>query len=443
MLKKLFALIVLAAFFSCGGAKSSPPKIISFDATRTNAEVGEKIEITAVFTDGEGRVEPDIGVIFSGKAVTVEAIKTTDYSLVVNGKNGETVKSTLRLNVKPGMLFKIEGLPQTIKPIVTITGPNGFIKTIDQNTAITGLKVGSYKVLTTAVNDGTISRHPIWLRRDFEIIDTGVLIKIIYPESSITISLPGNIPLEFVLIPAGNYFMGPLYPDQTLNWPKGGDIGDSSKFALPRHEVEIPKAFYLAKYPITIRQWKAVMGWTIPDFENKDPDVPVWGRTWIQTRLEFIPALTKSSPNNIFRLPSESEWEYALRAGSQTKYFWGNDFSEIDKYAWTYNTTVAVGNNWPKVGLKLPNAYGLHDMFSVFQWTEDDSHPNYQGAPTSSSPWVDNPRSPWGVARGSTWSILTDPDQIYYFDAANRGLFESTKNNPIAGIRIALDFQEK
>ena len=183
-------------------------------------------------------------------------------------------------------------------------------------------------------------------------------------DGTMTAMLPGNVPLELVRIPAGSFQMGS--PDTERS--RRGDEG-------PVHPVGIAYDFYLGKYEVTQAQWLAVMGsWPgdAPNYGVGD-NYPAFYISWDNAR-NFITALnthitaTGQGPATM-RLPSEAEWEYAGRAGTQTRFYFGDSLGVGDTveddgvrslYMW-YG-----GNNSPKgskpVGCKLPNAFGLYDM---------------------------------------------------------------------------------
>src|SRR4030042_696886 len=101
--------------------------------------------------------------------------------------------------------------------------------------------------------------------------------------------------------------------------------------------------------------------------------------------------------NDEFRLPSESEWEYACRAGTQTRYYWGDDPNneDINDFAVNQVDVSAV------VGTKLPNSWGLYDLAgNVIEWCEDDWHDDYSDAPDDGSAWFETPRDGARIYRG-------------------------------------------
>jgi len=170
--------------------------------------------------------------------------------------------------------------------------------------------------------------------------------------SEITIDLPNLISgaqtLDFVRIPAGSFMMGSPDDEQ--------DRSDNEVL----HPVTLTNDFYMAKFELTQGQWKAVMG-SIPKEQYGDnPNLPAQYVTLTQIQ-NFIDELNRLNLGT-FRLPTDAEWEYACRAGSTTRYYWGDDLTdtEIDQYAWFWRT--AQPNQPNPVGTKLPNDFGLYDM---------------------------------------------------------------------------------
>jgi len=222
-----------------------------------------------------------------------------------------------------------------------------------------------------------------------------------------------NTFLEMVQIPAGKFMMG-------------SNDYDNEK---PVHEVRVP-AFLTGKYAVTNAQWEVVMG--TKGSENCDvkfqgKNQPVVGVSWNNCQ-EFCKMLSSKIGRKV-RLPSEAEWEYACRSGTQTKYCFGDDVSELGKYAWYGNNSGTQildcdrlwreneskywqqltdnKNSTHPVGEKMQNAWGLYDMHgNVWEWCSDIYHENYTGAPSNGSSWetgtVDNLRA----LRGGSWGNL-------------------------------------
>lgn len=203
-------------------------------------------------------------------------------------------------------------------------------------------------------------------------------------EKSYNPTIKNSIGMEFVLVSSGSFEMGDI--------PGDGDFDEK-----PVHIVSISKSFYLAKYPVTQEQWEKVMEENHSGF-NKDKNLPVENVTWFEAK-KFIKKLNKLENTTIYRLPTEAEWEFAARADSKTKYFWGD---EVDKdYVWFKATS---GNHTQIVGNKKPNSYGLYDMVgNVWEWCEDwYDFDYYRNSPT------EDPKGPekgmYKVIRGGAWN---------------------------------------
>ena len=190
--------------------------------------------------------------------------------------------------------------------------------------------------------------------------------------------------MEFVYVPGGCFQMGS---------PESEDGRDDDEG--PQHEVCLD-GFWMGKYEVTQAQWEAVMGNNPSSF--KGADRPVENVSWNDAQA-FLKKL--SGGNAAFRLPSEAEWEYAARAGTQTAYSFGDDPNQLGKYAW-YGYEDNAGKQTHPVGQKKPNAFGLYDMHgNVWEWVADTYHDNYNGAPTDGSAWVSGGSD--RVLRGGGW----------------------------------------
>jgi formylglycine-generating enzyme required for sulfatase activity len=170
------------------------------------------------------------------------------------------------------------------------------------------------------------------------------------PEKQMALDLGGGVKLELVLINAGKFMMG----------------GDKNYDEKPVHEVTISQPFYMGTYLVTQEQYEKVMAAT-PSFNKAQPKNPVEQVSWFQAN-EFCKKLSASSGKTV-RLPTEAEFEYALRAGTTTEFFFGDDIAALPDYAWF------VGNSDKSthpVGQKKPNPWGLYDMLgNVWQWCSD------------------------------------------------------------------------
>lgn len=209
-----------------------------------------------------------------------------------------------------------------------------------------------------------------------------------YPEENLSSSLPEAIrEMEFVLIPVGEFKMGS--PDD--------EVGRYDNEGPVQNET-IKNPFKLGKYPVTQKQWIAVMGSNPSSF--KGDDLPVEYVSWDDVQ-EFITKLNEMEGTDKYRLPSEAEWEYACRAGTNTRYSFGDDESKLGDYAWYSDNS---GSKTHPVGQKNPNSWGLYDMYgNIWEWVQDRWHDNYKGAPSDGSAWEDGSGSD-RVVRGGSWN---------------------------------------
>ena len=180
-----------------------------------------------------------------------------------------------------------------------------------------------------------------------------------------------SIGMEFVPIPAGEFEMGSPSDEERRRSEEG-----------PVHHVNIEKAFYMDRHEVTQKQWREIMG-DNPSWLTGD-DLPVEQVSWDDVQ-EFIKKLNEKEGTDKYRLPSEAEWEYAARAGTTTRYSFGDDKSKLGDYAWYIENSD--GKTHP-VGQKKPNSWGLYDMHAnVWEWVQDSWHDRYNGAPADGSAW--------------------------------------------------------
>jgi formylglycine-generating enzyme required for sulfatase activity/class 3 adenylate cyclase len=198
----------------------------------------------------------------------------------------------------------------------------------------------------------------------------------------------------------------------------------------PTHQVTI-KPFAISKYPISIRDWNECAAAKACAFvaTGRD-DAPVTNVSWSDAK-QFV-AWLAGATRKAYRLPSEAEWEYAARGGTQTKYWWGDQFQPGMANCKNCND-VAAAEQPIKVGSFKPNPFGLYDMGgSVDQWVEDCWHKNYQGAPADGSAWVEGECASH-VIRSGSWK-----NDARYVRPSNRDGYDTNVRYPTHGFRVAL-----
>ncbi|MBI5094528.1 MAG: SUMF1/EgtB/PvdO family nonheme iron enzyme [Candidatus Hydrogenedentes bacterium] len=181
-----------------------------------------------------------------------------------------------------------------------------------------------------------------------------------------TVALPGNAAIALTWIPAGTFMMGQTANEQDAYPNK----------ETPRHRVTLSRGFWLGRYEVTQEQWRAVMGttpWVGKRYVSDDPKSPAVYVTWDDAQA-FIAKL-KGVTGKEFRLPTEAEWEYACRAGTTTRFNWGDDphYEEISRRAWWRgNAQITERECARPVGAMPPNPWGLYDMSgNVSEWCQD------------------------------------------------------------------------
>ncbi len=170
----------------------------------------------------------------------------------------------------------------------------------------------------------------------------------------IKLSIKPNLDIDFSWVPAGEFMMGTAENEQ---WHEQEES--------PKHLVSFDKGFYIGKYSVTAEQWNAIMA-DSRQFENLN--TPVVMVDWYQAR-DFAEKLTARIDGWKFSLPTEAQWEYACRAGSDTLFSNGNTEEDLAKTAWYVANS---GGRAHCVGGKEPNKWGLYDMIgNVFEWCND------------------------------------------------------------------------
>jgi formylglycine-generating enzyme required for sulfatase activity len=197
---------------------------------------------------------------------------------------------------------------------------------------------------------------------------------------------------EMVAVPAGAFMMGS--PESEVG--RKEDEG-------PQHRVTIAKPFAVGKFEVTFAEWDAC----VADGGCKHrPGDRGWGRgrrpvidvSWHDAK-EYVAWLSRRT-GKTYRLLSEAEWEYAARAGTTTRYAFGDTISESQ--AQYYADRPVEAGSFPA------NGFGLHDMHgNVWEWVEDTWHHGYQDAPGDGSVWQGGVVS-FRVLRGGSWDSFPD-----------------------------------
>jgi formylglycine-generating enzyme required for sulfatase activity len=232
------------------------------------------------------------------------------------------------------------------------------------------------------------------------------------PRESARLSADGC--LEFADIPSGLFSMG-----------TGEDDAQGQEYERPAHGVVLSRPFRLAKYPVTQTLWEFCMGYNPSLFRGRAR--PVENVTWDEA-MEFIGRLGEYE-GQPYRLPTEAEWEYAARAGTEWPFYFGAAADQLSSHAWFAHNS---GGRSQAVGLKEPNPWGLHDMLgNVWEWVSDwyGDYDSYTAT---------NPQGPregiTKVIRGGAWG-----SSPWLCRVATRSVKAPGERSPLIGLRLALD----
>jgi formylglycine-generating enzyme required for sulfatase activity len=223
---------------------------------------------------------------------------------------------------------------------------------------------------------------------------------------------------EMVEIPAGQFMMGSPESDS--------EAGDAEK---PPHLVRLERPVLVGRCPVTFEEYDHFCRAT----RRQEPDDKSWGRgrrpvidmSWNDAKA-YTEWLAGES-GRAYRLLSEAEWEYACRAGTTTRYWWGDEIApENANFGGNVSRTRQVG--------AYPGSpWGLFDMHgNVWEWVEDRWHDNYDGAPSDGSAWTWTKGKESRVLRGGSWG--SDPVSLR---SASRIWYSPSFRINILGFRVA------
>jgi formylglycine-generating enzyme required for sulfatase activity len=205
---------------------------------------------------------------------------------------------------------------------------------------------------------------------------------------------------KMVVAPGGSFTMGSVSSDTAA---------DTDEF--PQHPVTVPKAIAVGQFEITFDNWDTCYelgGCRIrpDDYGWGRGNRPVVGVDWSDAQ-QYVAWISQQTGRQ-YRLLTEAEWEYTARAGSTTKYYWGDNVKENGQ---VMANCFDCGSKWDDqdtapVGSFPANAFGLNDTLgNVWEWVEDCYHDSYDGAPADGSAWTENDCKEH-VSRGGSWADL-------------------------------------
>ena len=336
-------------------------------------------------------ISPNGGSPAGGTAVAITGECLGDVTAVTVGQSPASAitvvnASTVTAVTPPGSLGAANVVLSGVKGSTTV--PGGF--------TYRSPWVPSWAILVEAEPDPAVVKEPLFRAA---IVATGLAWRV----------RDAGTQMEMLLIPPGTFQIGCI-------------MGPCFSSELPVHQVTLTGAFYIGRYEVTQSQWAAKMGSNPSWFQGQSDSAsrPVEMVSWngIQAYLGATG----------MRLPTEAEWEYACRAGTQTRFYNGsNDDATLTSLAW-YEPNA--GNRTHAVGRKAANAFGLHDMLgNVWEWVSD-----WLGAYPSSA--QTNPTGPVSgssrVFRGGSWINDAGNTRSSYRSSE----FPSNKYN-LLGFRVA------
>lgn len=262
---------------------------------------------------------------------------------------------------------------------------------------------------------------------------------------------------SMIVVPAGRFSMG-LTDENAPDW------------ARPVHEVLIKAPFAIGRSEVTNQQFVDFLNDTIPSYDTRwiatdktDPSSHVLTRLRkfvVQEGFEMHPAVNVSwlgatayvqwlsnKTSRKYRLPSESEWEYSARAGTETKFYSGQDtkgLCEIGnvpdmtrlrnyKNASVYQCDDGYAATAP-IGKFKPNAFGLYDTLgNAWEWVQDCWHRNYEGAPEDGSTWIEGGECQSRVLRGNGFA------SFFWAGVSARAVERMYRISDVNGFRIVRD----
>jgi formylglycine-generating enzyme required for sulfatase activity/Flp pilus assembly protein TadD len=229
---------------------------------------------------------------------------------------------------------------------------------------------------------------------------------------------------DMVVLPTGDFMMGAA-PGEPRR----------SQREMPQHKVVIPNQISVSKFEVTFAEWDACVA---DGGCNHRPGDEGWGRerrptinvSWHDAQ-DYVNWLSQRT-NQVYRLLSEAEWEYAARAGAETAYHTG---AEIKSGQARFKSSSGASDQEKSlpVGRYAPNLFGLYDMHgNVREWTEDCRHDNYRNAPSDGAAWAGSGNCDYRVIRGGSWG-----DRKSFLRSAYRSWTKPNSRSYAVGLRVA------
>ena len=404
----LLSLAVLAGFTLAAQAQTT--------ATATATVGGQRVVGYTVTDGGSGYTEPPVVTVVGGggSGATAEAevtggVVTYIYPVTTGSGYTSVPQVTISAPVVEPTVLSLQMIP-----LVTLHGLPG-----DTNQIETANSLGAGTVwipLATVVLTNTVQEwydrvSAPWAYRFYRSVLIGAGSR----------PTPGP---RFVWLPAGTFTMGSPASEVDRRSNEG-----------PQTRVTLARGFYLGRYEVTQGEYLSVIGSNPSSFAG-DTNRPVEMVSWFDAtnycgRLTVAERTAGRLPAGwAYRLPTEAEWEYACRAGTTNRFYYGDDpgYTQLGNYAW-YNAN-SVSTTHP-VGLKQPNRWGLYDMSgNIWEWCSDWYGTYPGGSVTDPQGSVSGSGR---VLRGGSWDNAGD-----YCRSARRDYDPPTDRYSLIGFRVVL-----
>jgi formylglycine-generating enzyme required for sulfatase activity len=421
-----------------------PPAIIKFTALsllKQDSELTAKIkrelqDLLRETTNLRDRLQ--LAMFVENQDNLLESMGFTSFSLldlaqsIADDTSGDEFERILQVMKE----YQFPSIQEKSIEYAVVYFTENVLDTIDALNKFPVLQEQAIEYTTIEFVENTVESGDALYPFEFETVQVNVKGKIVHQEQGRAFAfrepLTRDIGLEMVAIPSGKFMMGSPESEYAR-------FDDES----PQHQVTV-SPFFIGKYPVTQSQWRVIAN--IPEIERKlNPEPsnfkgnnrPVEEVSW-EEAIEFCQRLSRETGRD-YRLPTESEWEYACRAGTMTPFYFGKTIKgEFANYVsnkiYLSERMTNVRQATTAVGDFPPNSFGLYDLHgNVREWCLDNWHGNYEGAPMDGSAWLSNDTNRY-IVRGGSWENLPR-----YCRSASRLKHSPNYRNNNIGFRVVCE----
>ncbi|MEA2049650.1 MAG: formylglycine-generating enzyme family protein [Campylobacterota bacterium] len=419
---------------------------------KTNQEIEEleiqlaraKRKIDTIFSDIPYKCNTNISTcIKKAQNEVVSKIKAKNLDKLKQ-KDKELIKQNSSLSIVGG--FK-KDISQKAKELATnIVKEYSKVGSFSNDIVIVNGKIVKDTQKSKKEIYRNLEKFYIYPIEDGELFDVIVVAKFLTSKNGSTTSYSGTNYKK--AIDKHSYIQPAMVKIKSGSFMMGSNNGDSDE--KPEHRVTIPNDFYIGKYEVTNEEFAKFLNdsnvqgnWFEDKSQDSDSRIIKNGNSYkVESGYEKHPIVEVSwhgakayskwlskKTNQNYRLPTEAEWEYVARAGTTTKYSFGDSSSDLSSYAWYSSNS---GNKTHKVGTKQPNPWGVYDMHgNVWEWCEDWYIDNYNSTPRDGTAY--NNKKSYKVLRGGSWG-----NTAYFLRSANRYWYTTSDASNFIGFRLVL-----